>query len=277
MSTLLYSYPTVTLVILARDMEYCLPEYLRCLDLLDYPKNLIKLLVRTNDNHDGTEGLLEEWLSVVGSEYKSVSLDASPIDRGADAGHEWSERNLSRIAFVRQQSLDRFAADPSDYYLVVDCDNFLTNPQTLRELVRRRESICAPLLDNLPHNNHYANFFAACNEYGYYQDTPEYYPIRWRKVQGTIVVPVVHCTFLVERSAIVDKQVTYVDDTSHYDFVIFARSARKSGVRQTLVNDAHFGYLLHGMVASGAGADEPAAYEKLCKPVILKAMGEHAK
>lgn len=277
--TFLTAYPKITFAILARDHAYCLPEYLQCLDRLDYPKNLIALQVRTNDNKDTTREILEEWLSVVGSEYCKVTFDDSPIDSGAEAGHLWNERNLSRIAFVRQQSLDRFAADDdwSDFYFVCDVDNFLTNPQTLKELVRRREPIAAPLLENLPHGNHYANFFAACNEYGYYEDCPEYYAIRWRKVQGTIVVPVVHCTYLAERSVIVDKRVTYVDDTNHYDFVIFTRSARRSGVRQVLVNDSHFGYLLHGMVPSGASAEEPAAYERLCKPTILAAMREHVK
>jgi len=268
--------PTVTLAILARDHAYCLPEYLECIERLDYPKKQIGLYVRTNDNTDDTEKILGDWCNRVSEDYWNIHYDCSPMGGIKDAGHNWDGENLPRIARVRQESLDHFArpGTVSQYYFVVDADNFLTNPKTLKELVRRREPIASPLLDNLPHNAHYANFFAAVNEWGYYQDAPEYYPIRWRKVRGCLVVPVVHCTYLVERSVIADKRVTYVDGQNRYDFVTLSDSARKSGVRQCLVNDEPYGYLLYSLLEKrGRETDTEAdVYREKCRPIILDAI-----
>jgi hypothetical protein len=255
--------PTVTLVILARDMAYCLPEFLECVRRQSYPKNLITLQVRTNDSSDSTELVLREWLERVGPEYARVNFDASPLGSG-DAGHTWTDANLSRIIRVREESLARFRAASTDYFFLVDCDNFLTEPSTLLDLVRVGKPIVAPMLEPLPHEgSYYRNYFSEIDKNGYYEESPLYLPILSRLVRGAIHVPVVHCTYLVERVAM-ERGLTYVG-AAVYDFVNFAASARSADVDQVILNEKPYGFLLHGMAEGD--------YEAKCRPRVLEAMG----
>ena len=59
-----------------------------------------------------------------------------------------------------------------------------------------------------------------------------------------------------------------------YDFVNFSSSARAAGLRQVLLNEQPYGFLMHGVPSS---AEEPAAYLEHCRPVIRKeVLGEGA-
>jgi hypothetical protein len=267
------SLPTITLAVLARDMAFCLDDYLSCISALQYPKELIRIRVRTNDNFDDTERVLEAWVEQAFKDYMSIEVDAASMGVTSAPGHHWDEANLSRIARVREESLSRFRDQPTDYYLSCDCDNFLTNPRTLLELVLRDQPIAAPMLDVLPATGSlYSNFFSAVDDRGYYVDTPAYAPIRCREVRGSITVPVVHCTYLVRREVILERKVTYLDDTGRHEFVVFAESARKSGAKQVLLNEHPYGFLLHGLAERPE--DEALAYVERCRPTVLKALEE---
>lgn len=259
--------PTITLAILARDMAYALPDYLDLIEKLDYPKKKIRIRIRTNDSVDDTESILRTWAFNVREQYAHVEIDFSSAGGVLTPGHNWDGENLPRIARIRQEALDRFAADPTDYFFIADADNFLTNPQTLREMLRCGAPIAAPMLEPLPHEGSgYSNFFTKVDANGYFAADPLYNQIRYREVRGAFEVPVVHCTYLVKRSVITDKRVTYLDGSNRYDFVVFADSARKSSVKMVICNEQHFGYLLHGVEKS---EDEPESYRTLSRPKIL--------
>lgn len=250
-------------------MGYCLTDYLSMVEALDYPKKKITVRIRTNDSVDSTESILRTWAFNVREDYAKVEIDFSSAGGVLTPGHNWDGENLPRIARIRQEALDRFAADPTDFFFVTDCDNFLTNPQTLRELLRCGAPIAAPMLEPLPHEgNGYSNFFTAVDANGYFAGSPLYDQIRYCHVTGAFEVPVVHCTYLVEKSVICDKKVTYLDGSNRYDFVVFADSARKSGVKMWILNDQHYGFLLHGVAKS---EDEPESYRTLSRPKILEA------
>jgi hypothetical protein len=266
------SLPTITLAILARDMDYCLSDYLELIEALDYPKKLITVRIRTNDNTDETESTLRDWAFSVREDYAKVEIDFSSAGGVLTPGHNWDGENLPRIARIRQEALDRFAADPTDYFFIADADNFLTSPQTLREMLRCGAPIAAPMLEPLPHEGSgYSNFFTKTDANGYFAADPLYNQIRYREIRGAFEVPVVHCTYLVERSVIVDKKVTYLDGSNRYDFVVFADSARKSGVKMVICNEQHFGYLLHGV---DKAENEPKSYRTLSRPKILAAISK---
>ena len=92
-------------------------------------------------------------------------------------------------------------------------------------------------------NDSYSNFFYDINDWGYYKNHAYYWAILLKEIVGTMKVPVVHCTYLVE-STYIDK-LTYTDGSDDYDFVIFSRSARNNHVDQYICNDGDFGVLLH--------------------------------
>ena len=54
-------------------------------------------------------------------------------------------------------------------------------------------------------------------------------------------MPVVHCTYLVRRDAL--DQLTYVDETSRFEYVVFSDSARKAQIPQYFDNRQIYGYI----------------------------------
>lgn len=91
-------------------------------------------------------------------------------------------------------------------------------------------------------NGFYSNFFAAVNPYGYCGESEQYGLIVSRLIEGVFEVPVVHCAYLVQTHYI--PQLTYVDGSDDYEFVIFSRSAREHSIAQFISNEKEFGYLL---------------------------------
>ena len=62
-------------------------------------------------------------------------------------------------------------------------------------------------------------------------------------MKGTFEVPVVHCTYLIKADCI--KDLTYVDGSNDWEFVIFSRSARNNQIPQYICNKREFGVLIH--------------------------------
>ena len=157
--------------------------------------------------------------------------------------HDWTTERLRVLGAIRNKSLRIAKASGCDYYFVVDCDNFIT-PSTLKHLILQRKPIIAPMLTAIPQaNNDYSNFFCSVDEDGYYAYNELYWNIWARDVIGTIEVPLVHCTYLIDARYL--DALTYVDDSEQHEFVIFARSARDNGVCQYICNEDIFGTLFH--------------------------------
>lgn len=235
---------TVFLTILARNKAHMLPYYLTCIDKLEYDKQLITVYINTNNNSDATEEILQEWAERNKNEYKQILFESHQVKGLSDTlPHDWTTERLQVLGAIRDKSLQIGKVSGCDYYFVVDCDNFIT-PSTLKHLILQRKSIIAPMLTAIPHtNNDYANFFCSVDRNGYYEHNELYWDIWGRKVIGTIEVPLVHCTYLIDAKYL-DK-LTYIDDSEQHEFVIFARSARDNDVRQYICNEDTFGTLFH--------------------------------
>jgi hypothetical protein len=234
--------PRVLLAILAKQKEAVLPLYLRCIEALDYPKSRISLWVRTNNNTDGTERILNDWLDRVGASYERVHFDASSVSSGVErfGVHEWNAERFRVLAALRQQSLEATRQWGCDYYFVADADNFL-RPGALRELVGLGLPLVAPLLHHEQPGHRYSNFHFKADANGYYLECPEYDLVLSGRIRGLIEVDVVHCTYLV-RQDVVDR-LSYVDSSGRHEYVVFAESARRNGIAQFLDNRQVYGYL----------------------------------
>lgn len=75
---------TVMIVLLVRNKAHTLPHFLAMLDGLEYPKERLRLWIRSDHNRDATPQLLKRWLADVREKYGSVNVD---ID-GGDGGDE---------------------------------------------------------------------------------------------------------------------------------------------------------------------------------------------
>ena len=237
--------PRVLLAILAKQKEEMLPLYLECIEALDYPKSSIVLYVRTNNNTDGTERILREWIGRVGHLYADVEFDASDVSEQVQefAAHEWNATRFRVLGHIRNISLRRTLEAGCDYYFVADVDNFI-RPGVLRDLVALDLPVVAPLLRSLRPGAFYSNYHAEVDANGYYAGCDQYMWILNRWVRGVVEVPVVHTTYLVRADVI--PELSYLDDTDRYEYVIFSDTARKANVIQHLDNRQVYGYIAFG-------------------------------
>ena len=273
--------PTVMLAILARNKAHLLADFLRCVEALDYPKSSIDLYVRTNDNGDDTEPILRAWLAQHGARYRSVDFDHRRPPRAEaialehhDNPHAWATGRLRVLAQIREASLRAAQKLGSDYYFVVDCDNFIT-PWTLRALIDLRKPIAAPMLETVPRVMRYSNYFCGVDANGYYAEHPEYDDIRWRRRSGVFEVPLVHCTYLIAASAL--PQLAYHDDgPESMEFVTFARVARTQGIDQWIDNRHGYGELLYfeGEAESTTLQQEIEVWKKIREQVMRRVLGD---
>jgi hypothetical protein len=234
--------PRVTLAILAKQKEHVLPYYLSCLENLDYPKDLISLYIRTNNNTDRTADILRDWAEKVRSEYEHVHFDERNVEAKIEQYgiHEWNAERFTVLGEIRQKSLHYAIERKSDFYFVVDVDNFIL-PDTLRDLVNVNLPIVAPLLRNIDSRSMYSNFHAAIDSNGYYAQSAIYGSLLYREFRGLAEVPVVHCTYLVRADAL--PKLTYDDGSKRFEYVIFSDSARRAHVLQYLDTRKVYGYL----------------------------------
>ncbi|MGW8788765.1 hypothetical protein, partial [Heyndrickxia sporothermodurans] len=238
----LYNGPRVLVAILAKQKEASLPLYLECIDALDYPKSLIVLYVRTNNNTDATEQILRDWVARVGDQYAAVEFDAGDVaDRVEQfAVHEWNATRFRVLAQIRNHSLRLTKKYECGFYFVADVDNFI-RPNTLRELLSLNLPIVAPLLRSIVPGAYYSNFHAEVDDRGYYRECDQYHWVLNRWLVGLLEMPVVHCTYLV-RSSVLDA-LTYEDESGRHEYVVFSESARKAEIPQYLDNRQVYGYV----------------------------------
>jgi len=232
----------VVIAILAKDKAYCLDFYLNCIYNQDFDKNRIHLYIRTNDNTDNTEEILETFIQEYGSEYASVYYNNESINEAIknDKEHDWTYERLDIMAKVRQESIE-YTKEKGAHYFVVDCDNFIVS-DTLTSLYNDRKiGVVAPLL-KLTKHNYYGNLHSKVCENGYMDpDEKHYLDIIFGDIKGKIMVDLVHCTYFIDNSLLDD--VEYDDGTQRMEYVMFSDVLRKKGIPQYIDNTKFWGFL----------------------------------
>ncbi len=228
----------VTIAILAKDKEHCLPLYLSCIEKQTWPTKNTYLYIRTNNNNDKTATLLREWVKTVQDKYKEIYFDDSDVEVPVQqyGQHEWNCDRLSVLAKIRNDSI-AWAREHNSHYFVADCDNFIL-PNTILRLHDTYLPIVAPLLYS---SNAYSNFHAAVDEHGYYASSNFYLPLLNQEIKGLVQVPVVHCTYFIRHEVL--QEMNYDDGSYRYEYVIFSDNARKKNIAQYLDTRLVYGYL----------------------------------
>lgn len=235
--------PSVAVAILVKDKAAVLPFFLANIAALDYPKSRMHVYIRTNNNTDGSAALLADWADAMRPHYAALHYDASDVEQRVErfGDHEWNPERFSVLGAIRQASMAWALAQGCDYYWVQDVDNFVT-PHTLMEMVALDLPIVAPLVRIAEDQNRaYANFHGAVDANGYYANHALYFTHFHRQLKAISPQPVVHCTYLVRADAI--PKLTYSDDTTHHEYVVFSKSARAAGIPQYLDTRFFWGWL----------------------------------
>ncbi|KAF6202044.1 hypothetical protein GE061_004441 [Apolygus lucorum] len=241
---------TVLIAILVRNKGHTLPYFLSYLHKLDYPKDRISLWIRSDHNIDDSIDVLEKWLNAYKHLYHSVhsvlERQGSSL-RGEEGVAHWPLSRYRHVIPLRESALHTARYMWADYLWVLDCDVFITNPNTLKELVRKKFPIVAPALRS---DGLYSNFWCGMSNEFYYMRTEDYGPILNRKKKGCFSVPMVHSSVLIDLRIKATDNLTYDPQTLRGysgpvdDIITFARSANMSGINMTVCNDEIYGYVM---------------------------------
>ncbi|XP_055752857.1 procollagen galactosyltransferase 1-like [Salvelinus fontinalis] len=239
--------PRVLIALVCRNSEHSLPYFLGTIERLNYPKDRVAIWVATDHNVDNTTAILRDWLVKVQKLYHYVEWrpQEEPTEyQDADSPKQWTNLRYAHVMKLRQAALDSARDMWADYFMVVDCDNLLTNPNVLWKLIKENKTIVAPMLES---RAAYSNFWCGMTSQGYYKRTPAYIPMRKQVRKGCFAVPMVHSTFLIDLRKEASRQLAFHPPHPDYswafdDIIVFAFSARMADVQMFLCNKETYGY-----------------------------------
>uniref|UniRef100_A0A8C6TIT2 procollagen galactosyltransferase n=1 Tax=Neogobius melanostomus TaxID=47308 RepID=A0A8C6TIT2_9GOBI len=241
--------PRVLVALICRNSEHSLPYFLGTIERLNYPKDRMAMWVATDHNEDNTTEILREWLTKVQNLYHYVEWrpkeEPQFYEDEEDGPKQWTDQRYEHVMKLRQVALESAREMWADYFLLVDCDNLLTNPNVLWKLMKENKTIVAPMLES---RAAYSNFWCGMTSQGYYKRTPAYMPIRKQVRKGCFAVPMVHSTFLIDLRKEASRQLAFHPPHPEYswafdDIIVFAYSTRMADVQMFVCNKETYGYL----------------------------------
>uniref|UniRef100_A0A4W5PX00 procollagen galactosyltransferase n=1 Tax=Hucho hucho TaxID=62062 RepID=A0A4W5PX00_9TELE len=257
--------PRVLIALVCRNSEHSLPYFLGTIERLNYPKDRVAIWVATDHNVDNTTAILRDWLVKVQKLYHYVEWrpQEEPTEyQDADSPKQWTNLRYAHVMKLRQAALDSAREMWADYFMVVDCDNLLTNPNVLWKLIKENKTIVAPMLES---RAAYSNFWCGMTSQGYYKRTPAYIPMRKQVRKGCFAVPMVHSTFLIDLRKEASRQLAFHPPHPDYswafdDIIVFAFSARMADVQMFLCNRETYGYFPVPLRAHNSLTDEADSF-----------------
>uniref|UniRef100_A0AAY4DHQ9 procollagen galactosyltransferase n=1 Tax=Denticeps clupeoides TaxID=299321 RepID=A0AAY4DHQ9_9TELE len=221
--------------------------------------------VATDHNVDNTTALLRDWLLKVQKLYHNVEWRPQEKPRsyqGEEGPKQWTDHRYAHLMKLRQAALEAARDMWADYFMIVDCDNLLTNPDVLWKLIRENKTIVAPMLES---RAAYSNFWCGMTMQGYYKRTPAYIPMRKQLRKGCFAVPMVHSTFMIDLRKEASRLLAFNPPHPEYnwpfdDIIIFAFSARMADVQMFILNRETFGYLPTPLRAHNSLKDEEESF-----------------
>ncbi|KAM3863671.1 procollagen galactosyltransferase 1 [Diretmus argenteus] len=257
--------PRVLVALVCRNQEHSLPYFLGTIERLNYPKDRVALWVATDHNEDNTTTILRDWLVKVQKLYHYVEWrpQEEPSAYGDEDGpKQWTNLRYAHVMKLRQAALESAREMWADFFLLVDCDNLLTNPNVLWKLIKENKTIIAPMLES---RAAYSNFWCGMTSQGYYKRTPAYIPMRKQVRKGCFAVPMVHSTFLIDLRKQASRQLAFHPPHPDYswafdDIIVFAFSARMADVQMFVSNKETYGYLPVPLRAHNTLKDEADSF-----------------
>lgn len=228
-----------------RDQAHLLNRFLKTVENIDYDKKHIGIHFYTYNNSDETAALLNAWAKQHKEAYKDVAVEVFQFTKLPlllnYQKKEYSRLENKLLGEIKNNGL--LQAQGYDYYLHLD-PYALIAPGTLKALIAKDKPIIAPLLKSIPEcDDHTSNFFSNVTEQGYWAHDENYIKILFGWQTGTFSVPLVRDVLLIKGQIL--PALSFTDESSDYDFVVFARSARKKGIEQYIANEQDFGVKIH--------------------------------
>uniref|UniRef100_A0A7M4F7W8 Procollagen-lysine,2-oxoglutarate 5-dioxygenase 1 n=1 Tax=Crocodylus porosus TaxID=8502 RepID=A0A7M4F7W8_CROPO len=148
-------------------------------------------------------------------------------------------------AEARHLGMDLCRQDPScEYYLSLDADVVLKNPETVRILIEQNKQVIAPLVSR--HGKLWSNFWGALSPEGYYARSEDYVDIVQRRRVGIWNVPYISNIYLIKGKTLrseLDQGNLFQSSKLDADMA-FCQNVRDRGVFMFLTNRHSFGHIL---------------------------------
>jgi len=169
--------PTIQISAPVRNREKYLPSYLDAIYNQHYDKKLITLHFLVNDSTDSSESILLRFKNDHSHEYRKIKIETYNTNCPEDIGRETNVRInyiYNQLSVMRNRLL---RSNRSAFYLSVDSDIMMHNPETINKFIENDKHICAGLILNGHHVE---------------EKTPELYPNileRYMQQIGNIIAP----------------------------------------------------------------------------------------
>lgn len=242
-----------------------LPFVLSGVELQNYPKNRINILVQTEvyrsvvggqydraverfKYNDLTLRIVKSWKSSIESEYHRFELKIEELEDDEDGDDYWSTSRYERIMNLKSSGFNYALDQWADYCLLQDADVILVNSNTYRNAVAGNARILSPMLLSF---KLYSNFWAGMDPNGYYKRTDDYVPILERQQIGRFEVPMIHSLVFIDlrdeqarKLKFRFKDLKDVAATPFDDIIVFAKSAASLDLPMYVDNSEVHGFIM---------------------------------
>jgi len=129
--------PKILITSLIHNRDWVLPEFVKCLDNINYPKDKIQYCFIVNNNTDKSVDMLKEW----NSKCNIIEYNFANTSTGE---HKWDGNLIYHMAVMRNKTLSVAKGLEVDYMVNIDSD-ILFPPNTIKHLINCDKRIISPV------------------------------------------------------------------------------------------------------------------------------------
>ena len=140
--------PQIMIALAVRDRAWILPQFLKCLRDLEYPRKSIILYFLVNNSEDRTEKILDEFQKEYDKQYKKIILsvtDNIPIPKDDRTAATRTKYIYPHLVNLKNKIREEALHEKVDYLLLLESD-VLFSPNLLTSLLSHQKDIITPLI-----------------------------------------------------------------------------------------------------------------------------------
>jgi len=136
--------PTIDIICPVRNRQFVISYFLEHIYNLNYPKNLISIIVCLNDSNDDSDKILTQFKQSHQNEYKNVKILTYNLNAPPDSRYSSRLDLYKNLPKIRNLLLQHCT---SDYVFSIDSD-ILCKPDTLSRLLFAKKDIISAIIYN---------------------------------------------------------------------------------------------------------------------------------
>lgn len=132
--------PTITIGSLVRNRAWILPDFLKHIEDIDYPKNLIEVIFIINDSTDDSLQILNNFKKEYNHHYKKITIEQYNRNAPEDERTVNTRKNYiyDHLAILRNYLMSKVK---TDYFLNIDSDILVPSNILINLLSHKKEAI----------------------------------------------------------------------------------------------------------------------------------------